>query len=229
MRRERPLLVGWNRSPYTRRVAISMYVYGIQFDQRAETAWDHFDDVKQFNPIVKIPALVTEDGETVVESAAILDYLDCRVGPERALMPPPSALRDRVRRIVALATAIIDKGRELRYEVHLRPAELRYQPWVERWSGQLSSAIEALDSMIGEPFAAGDRLTQADVTTGVMIDMYRNMHQQLLPPGRFPRLGSLAARCHAMPEFQRASLEDVSSVPSKAEPHLAVQARQAAT
>ena len=229
MRRERPLLVGWNRSPYTRRVAISMHLYGIEFEQRAQTAWDHFDDVKQFNPIVKIPTLVTEDGEVIVESAAILDYLDCRVGPERALMPPPSPLRDRVRQIVAIATAIIDKGRELRYEVHLRPAELRYQPWVERWSGQLSSAIEALDGMIGTPFAAGDRLTQADVTVGVMAGMYRNMHQHLLPAGRYLRLDALADRCHAMPEFQRAALEDVSAAPSNAEPHLAPQSAQAAS
>ena len=35
MRSERPLLVGWNRSAYARRVAISMHVYGIEFDQRA--------------------------------------------------------------------------------------------------------------------------------------------------------------------------------------------------
>ena len=227
MHRDRPLLMGWNRSPYTRRVAISMYHYGIEFDQRARTAWDHYDDVKEFNPIVKIPALVTEDGEVIVESAAILDYLDCRVGPERALTPPPSPLRDRTRRIVALATAIIDKGRELRYEVHLRPAELRYEPWVERWSVQLTSAIEALDGMLGEPFAAGERLTQADVTTGVMVGMYRNMHQHLLPPGAYPRLDALAERCHAMPEFQRARLEDVSAAPSKAEPHLSP--REAAT
>ena len=223
MQRAKPLLMGWNRSPYTRRVAISMYHYGIEFDQRARTAWDHYDDVKEFNPIVKIPSLVTEDGEVVVESAAILDYLDCRVGPERALMPPPSPLRDRTRQIVALATAIIDKGRELRYEVYLRPAELRYEPWVERWSEQLSSAIEALDGMIGEPFAAGDRLTQADVTTGVMVGMYRNMHQHLLPQGRFPRLDALADRCNAMAAFRRAVLEDVSAAPSNAEPHLAPQ------
>ena len=52
MKRDRPLLVGWNRSPYTRRVAISMYVYGIDFEQRARTAWDHYDDVRRFNPIV---------------------------------------------------------------------------------------------------------------------------------------------------------------------------------
>ena len=223
MQRDKPLLVGWNRSPYARRVVISMYCYGIEFDQRAQTAWDHYDDVRQFNPIVKIPALVTEEGEVIVESAAILDYLDCRVGPERALMPPPSALRDRARQLVALSTAIIDKGRELRYEVHLRPAELRYQPWVERWSGQLSSAIDALDGMIGEPFVAGERLTQADITTGVMIDMYRSMHPHLMPVGQFPRLDALADRCHAMAGFQRARLEDDRDAPSKAEPHLAAQ------
>ena len=229
MRRDKPLLIGWNRSAYTRRVAISMHVYGIEFEQRAQTAWDHYDDVRQFNPIVKIPALVTEDGEVIVESAAILDYLDCRVGPERALLPPPSVLRDRVRRIVALATAIIDKGRELRYEVHLRPAELRHEPWVERWSGQLFSAIEALDGMLEEPFAAGGKLTQADITTGVMVDMYRNTHPHLLPPGRCPGLDALADRCHAMSAFRRARREDVSGAPSKAEPHPAARPEQAAT
>ena len=229
MRRDKPLLIGWNRSAYTRRVAISMHVYGIEFEQRAQTAWDHYDDVRQFNPIVKIPALGTEDGEVIVESAAILDYLDCRVGPERALLPPPSVLRDRVRRIVALATAIIDKGRELRYEVHLRPAELRHEPWVERWSGQLSSAIEALDGMLEEPFAAGGKLTQADITTGVMVDMYRNTHPHLLPPGRYPGLDALADRCHAMSAFRRARREDISGAPSKAEPHRAARSEQAAT
>ena len=87
----------------------------------------------------------------------------------------------------------------------------------------LTSAIEALDAMIGEPFAAGERLTQADVTTGVMVGMYRNMHQHLLPAGAYRRLDALADRCNAMPEFQRAPLEDVSGALSKAEPHLAPQ------
>ena len=89
--------------------------------------------------------------------------------------------------------------------------------------------IEALDGMIGESFAAGERLTQADITTGVMVDMYRSTHRQLLPPGQYPRLDALAARCHAMPEFRRTSLEDVSAAPSKAEPHLARQPLQAVT
>ncbi len=62
-----------------------------------------------------------------------------------------------------------------------------------------------------------------------MVDMYRNMHQQLLPAGRYPRLDALADRYHAMTEFQRADLEDVSGAPSKAESHLAAQPHQVAT
>jgi glutathione S-transferase len=201
------ILIGWNRSPYARRVGISMRIYGIPFEQKRITAWNSFDVIKQSNPIVKIPTFITEEGDCLIESAAILDYLDCRVGPERALMPPPSPLRDRVRQVMALSTAIIDKGRELRYEIHLRPQELRYEPWVERWSGQLRSAIQALDERLEEPFAAGEKLTQADVTAGCMYDMMIRMFPDLLPTGTYAALDALGERCHAMPEFQQADFE----------------------
>ena len=201
------VLIGWNRSPYTRRIRITMDIYGIPFEQRRITAWNSFDEIKESNPIVKIPTLIIEDGTCLIESAAILDYLDCRVGPDRALMPPPSPLRDKVRQIVALSTAIIDKGRELRYEIHLRPSELRYEPWVERFSGQLSSALDALDQRLSSPFAAGERLTQADITAGCMSDMMNRMFPELMSEGSYPALDALAARCHAMPEFQRADFE----------------------
>lgn len=88
-------------------------------------------------------------------------------------------------------------------------------PWL--WHGDIGS----------ESFAAGGRLTQADITIGVMVDMYRNVPPHLLPPDAYPRLDAPAERCHAMREFQRAALEDVAAAPSTAEPHLA--AREAAT
>ena len=207
MKRDLPLLLGWNRSPYVRRVAISLHIYGIVFEQRRITAWNHYEEVLEANPIAKIPALVIEDGTWLTESAAILDYLDCRVGSERALMPVPSPLCDRTRRIVALATAIMDKGRELVYEVHRRPSELRYEPWVKRWSRQLSSAIAGLDELFESPYAAGERQTQADVSAGVMYDMIAGNHPELLSPGAHPKLDALAARCRTSPEFQRAALE----------------------
>ena len=200
-------LVGWYRSPYARRVAITMHLYGLDYEHRPITAWERFDDVAAVNPIVKVPVLVTEDGTAIPESAVILDYLDCRVGPERALMPPPSPLRDRARLIIAIALAVIDKARELRYEVHLRPCELRHEPFVERWSGQISSALTDLDTRVGSDYAAGERFTQADVTLGVMYDMVHDMHPELLPTGRYPRLDALHERYSAMPAFLATPLE----------------------
>ena len=199
-------LIGWNRSPYARRVAVSLNYYGISYEQRHQTAWEHFDEVKEINPIVKVPALIIEDGSFITESYAILDYLDCRVGPELSLMPPSSPLRDEVRRIVAIATSVIDKGRELRYEVHLRPEEHCHQPFVDRWSAQITNAISALEDMITKPFAAGEKFTQADVTLGVMYDMIQNMHPELLTVGSYPGLDLKAAKYHSMKEFQQAGL-----------------------
>ncbi|MEM6661579.1 MAG: glutathione S-transferase family protein [Pseudomonadota bacterium] len=218
MHRDKPLLVGWNRSPYARRCAITMHVYGIEFDQAHVNAWDAFDEVRAANPISKVPALVIETGDVIIESAAILDYLDCRVGPDQSLTPPPGPLRDRCRRITAVAQALIDKGRELRYEVHLRPPETRYEPFVERWTGQLTDALGALDRMLGTPFAAGERLTQADITAGVLVTMYRINFPTLIEDGRYPALEALAARTHSMPAFQAAALEDMTGVASKATP-----------
>jgi glutathione S-transferase len=201
------ILIGWNRSPYARRVATSLHHYGLDFEQRQINAWDSFDDVAAANPIVKVPALITEDGTAIPESALILDYLDCRVGPGRALMPPPSPARDATRIVVAIALAAIDKTRELRYELHLRPDELRYEPFVERWSGQISSALADLNERAGVEFAAADRFTQADVTLGVMYDTIEHLHPHLLSAGLYPRLDALQARYRDLPEFKATQFE----------------------
>ena len=204
-------LIGWNLSPYARRVAISLLHYGLDFEHRRINAWQAYDDVAAHNPIVKVPVLITEEGMAIPESAAILEYLECRVGPQRALTPPPSPDRDRVRVVAAIALAAIDKARELRYELHLRPEELRFEPFAERWRGQIGSALADLDARVGVEFAAANRFSQADVTLGVMHDAIRYMHPDLLPEGQFARLDALQARYHALPIFQAAPLENVDT------------------
>ena len=205
--RDKPLLIGWNRSPYARRVAISLNLLEIPFDQEPVNAWDSYDRVLDANPIAKVPTLITEQGEAITESWAILDWLDHRVGPDRALMPPPPD-RTEVRRLTALAGAVIDKGRELRYERHLRPARLQYSAWIARWSEQITSAMHALDAQVDAPFAAGDRITQADVTIFVMVESIRSNHQDLMRPGRFPELVALHRDLAKIDAFAKAARED---------------------
>lgn len=198
MTNEHLILVGWYRSPYARRVAITMRHYGLDYEHRSMNAWEGFEDVAAVNPAVKVPVLITETGMTIPDSTAILDYLDCRVGPERALMPPPSPLRDKTRITIALAMAVIDKARELN---QLNP------DYAERWRDQISAAMQHLDEHAGMPYAAGEKFTQADVTLGVMYDMVQRMYPDLLPRGRYPTLDGLAVTYQASPEFQATAPE----------------------
>ena len=40
------LLIGVNRSPYTRRVAVTLKAYGMEFEQQALTGFDNRDEVR---------------------------------------------------------------------------------------------------------------------------------------------------------------------------------------
>lgn len=69
-------LIGVNRSPFTRRVAITLHIYGVAFEQRPLNGFGHRAEVRAANPLGRIPALVLDNGETLIDSGAIIDYLD---------------------------------------------------------------------------------------------------------------------------------------------------------
>ncbi|MGH8430996.1 MAG: glutathione S-transferase N-terminal domain-containing protein, partial [Solimonas sp.] len=69
-------LIGVNRSPYTRRVAIALKLYRVPFEQRDLSGFGNRADVRTANPLGRIPALVLDDGETLIDSGAIIDHLD---------------------------------------------------------------------------------------------------------------------------------------------------------
>ena len=63
-------------------------------------------DLSAANPLGRIPALITEEGETLYDSLAICEYFDHLSG--RGLSPPPGAERWTVLRRHALGQGIID-------------------------------------------------------------------------------------------------------------------------
>ena len=99
------LLIGVNRSPYTRRVAVTLKAYGLPFEQRNLSGFGNRAEVRAANPLGRIPALVLDNGETLVDSAAIIDHLDEVVGREGA----DAAVRRRAARRAACRGA--DDGR----------------------------------------------------------------------------------------------------------------------
>src|SRR5258708_17139530 len=104
------ILVGQYDSPYVRRVAVSLRVLGFDYEHDTRSVFGDFDSMRQTNPLARIPSLVFDDGEVLIDSAAILDWLDETVGPARALLPTARPQRPRALRLLALATGVMDKA-----------------------------------------------------------------------------------------------------------------------
>jgi glutathione S-transferase len=142
------LLIGVNRSPYTRRVAITLHAYGMAFEQRDLNGFGHRSEVRAANPLGRIPALVLDSGETLIDSAAIVDHLDELHGRERSLTPPSGADRRAVLKLAALMMGACDKGLQAAYTRNHTPPEKRYQPWIDDCLAQMTNAIAAVDPMV---------------------------------------------------------------------------------
>jgi glutathione S-transferase len=188
------LLIGVNRSPYTRRVAITLKAYGLAYEQRDLSGFGNRTDVRAANPLGRIPALVLDDGETLVDSAAIIDHLDEVHGRERALTPAAGADRRAVLKVSALMMGACDKGLHAAYERNHHPPEKVHQPWIDDCMTQMKTALAAVDAMVkpGEPHLMLGRLTQADITAFIAERLARGLKVDTVV--EIPRLRAHCAR-----------------------------------
>ena len=67
------ILIGQYDSPFVRRVAIAMRLYGLSFEHRPWSVFGDAEKIAQYNPLMRVPTLVMGNGETLIESHAILD------------------------------------------------------------------------------------------------------------------------------------------------------------
>jgi glutathione S-transferase len=193
------ILVGQYDSPFVRRVAVSLRVLGFAYEHDTRSVFGDFDSMRTTNPLGRIPSLVLGDGTVLIDSAAILDWLDQDVGPARALIPPAGPSRQRALRLVALATGVIDKFGAAAYERIIRPSAYRWPEWIARCRTQGQGALAALAA---EPWPASAPLDQAAITTACAIRYVGLVDGEELPPGRYPALDALSQRCEARPEFK---------------------------
>jgi glutathione S-transferase len=192
------ILVGQYDSPFTRRIAISLMVLGIPFSRDTRSVFGDFDSMFAINPMGRIPALVLDDGQVLIESSAILDWIDRSVGPARALLPAKGPERTHALQRVALATGGVEKIGAAAYERLIRPEAYRWPEWIARCRQQGEGALKALAR---EDWPADAPFDQPQISTGCLLSYVRMADPELMPPGRYPSLDALAARCDARPEF----------------------------
>jgi glutathione S-transferase len=193
------ILVGQYDSPNVRRVAVTLGVLGFSFEHDPRSVFGDFDSMQTTNPLGRVPSLILPDGTTLIDSAAILDWLDQTVGPERALLPPGGAARQQALQFMALATGVVDKVMASAYERLVRPEAYRWPEWIARCRTQAEGGIAALAA---HAWPADAGLDQPCITTTCMIRYIRLADPDLLPPGRYPALDAVSARCEALPAFK---------------------------
>jgi glutathione S-transferase len=200
------LLIGMFDSPYVRRVAISMKRLGLGFEHANWSVGVDFDKIRQYSPLGRVPVLVLDDEEVLVESAMILDVLDDMVGPSRALLPRAGASRRRALQVMSLAVGAAEKSRDQLYERMVRPPEKYHEPWVVRCREQMHGALGELEKICRSREESGwlvdGRLTQADITATCIGTLLSDSLQVFKDPNRYPALKSLVDQCEALPEFK---------------------------
>jgi glutathione S-transferase len=197
------ILIGQYDSPFVRRVAIALRLYGLPFEHRPWSTFGDGDKIAPHNPLRRVPTLVLDGGEALIESTAILDYLDELVGPERAMIARSGPERRHALKLCALATGLGDKAVSLVYERVLR-RDHQSKIWVERCEAQIGGVLEVLEkerAAIASLYWFGERIGHADIAVACVLRFTGEAHPRLFDEARYPALTLHAALCEVLPVF----------------------------
>jgi glutathione S-transferase len=206
------ILVGQYDSPVTRRVAIALHHHGMPFTRDTRSIFGDAAAVGRISPLTRIPALVLEGGEVLIDSAAILDHLDEQAGTN-ALIPSSGPARRRVLQMTALAQGTLEKVAAVVYERHFHPASHQNAEWIARCLGQARAGLDELTRRLSAPYACGSTLSHADVMITTLVWYMQDRMDEVLSLADHRPLLDLAQHCETLPAFRAAALSDFETMP----------------
>ncbi len=196
------ILIGQYDSPFVRRVAIALRLYGIPFEHRPWSVGADADAIGVFNPLRRVPVLVLDSGESLIDTFAILDHLDTLAPAGKALIAREGPDRRRMLALMALASGLSDKAVALFYE-QIFHAEIS-PAYVERCRTQIAGALAALEQAAGtlSPYLTGDSLTHADIALTASVRHASEAHPGLVTRALYPALTARCTPLEAMDVFR---------------------------
>ena len=204
-------LYSYFRSSAAFRVRIALNLKGIAYETVPvhlvkDGGHNRRPEFRAVNPQMRIPALVTPTGDVLIQSLAIIEYLD-ETHPEPPLLPKDPTARAQARalaEIVACDIHPLNNIGPLRYlkrELHQDQAAI--DAWYHHW---VLAGFEALEALVRPgPYACGGAVTVVDLC---LVPQVYNARRLNVPLDKFPRIVAIDAACLKLPAFDRARPEN---------------------
>ena len=200
-------LYSYFRSSAAYRVRIALNLKGVAYDTISihlvkEGGLNRRPEYRAINPQMRVPTLVTPNGDTLIQSLAIIDYLD-EIYPEPPFLPKDPVARAKTRglaQIIACDIHPLNNTSPLRYlkrEMHQEQSAI--DAWYHHWVIEGFQAFEALAQP--GPYTCGSEVTVADIC---LVPQVANARRLKVPLDNFPKIVGIDAACLKLEAFDRA-------------------------
>ena len=200
------ILIGQYDSPFVRRVGVALTLYGLTFEHKPWSTFGDADKIRPYNPLTRVPTLVLDNGEVLIDSTVILDYVDSLVPAESRMFPVAEPARHQALKVATLGVHMAEKAVSLFYEkvLHKEASDV----WTDRCRAQISGALEVLEADRAgrkSDYWFGDRIGHADIAVAAALRFIGDAHPGVVAMADYPALAAHSARHEAMPVFQAIS------------------------
>lgn len=160
---------------------------------------------RAINPQMRVPALKLPNGDVLIQSLAIIEYLE-EIAPDPRLLPADPVIRAHARAMALIVACDIHPLNNSGTLAYVRGPLQQPDPAVNAWYAHwIVTGLEAVEAMIAPgPYAFGDQVTIADVC---IVPQLANARRFKVPIQQFPRLLSVEAACQRLEAFDRARPE----------------------
>lgn len=191
-------LIGSYTSPFVRKISVILLEKAIPFEFVNEFPYHETNGVAQYNPLGKVPALVTDDGECWYDSPIIAQYLELLgIAPDMLPAAPKAALK--LRQIEALADGVMEAAQTLVRE-KTRPAAQQSESELLRQREKIARGLYALEGYASDGTLRPDEVNLATISAACAI-AYLNFRR--VAPGWCATRPKLVRLVDSL--FQRAS------------------------